>query len=383
MRLRLAPTYDTAASLASLQCRLEEASLRWYVCNSHTYMAKAIKIDKEFLVTDESVNVYGFRLLTSGYQLERFRANPIGYRQHKRDDGVVVKWEDFRLDGDKLYAKPSVNLSNPKGQQTLDEINNGFLNAASMGGIVVLEVSEAPEMILPGQTGPTITKWYNKEISLVDVPGNPNATAVQLYDANDNEINLTDFIHNTLKKLPEVDSKPKTKTSNMSFKLAILAALAVNGISLADDTADADLAAQIRKLAADANKLPEVEQNLADKTAEAAKAVQDLADLKAKVNETRIKEITDAGVKSGKLSVIAVKDLSAKYADDPEGLQALIDALPAYQTVTGEIADGAANDLSDKSWSELDRAGKLPELKEKHPDLYVQKFKEKFGKEPA
>ena len=71
---------------------------------------KLKKIDKEFLLTDNSVNTYGFRLLTEGYQLNEYKKNPIGYNMHLRDAGVLVKWEDFRTEGDAVYAKPVINL---------------------------------------------------------------------------------------------------------------------------------------------------------------------------------------------------------------------------------------------------------------------------------
>ncbi len=106
------------------------------------------KIDKEYLLTDSTVNCYGFRCLTSGYMINEYKKNPIGYNMHLRDNGVVVKWEDLRVDGDKVYGKPVINLSNPRGQQTVDEIENGFLNAASVGHIVIVEMSDAPELKL-------------------------------------------------------------------------------------------------------------------------------------------------------------------------------------------------------------------------------------------
>jgi len=40
---------------------------------------KTKKIDREFILSDSSVNVYGFRLLTSGYQIDEYKKNPIGY----------------------------------------------------------------------------------------------------------------------------------------------------------------------------------------------------------------------------------------------------------------------------------------------------------------
>ena len=34
------------------------------------------------------------------------------------------------------------------------------------------------------------------------------------------------------------------------------------------------------------------------------------------------------------------------------------------------------------TWDELDRAGKLTELKDNHPDIYAEKFEERFGTKP-
>ena len=150
------------------------------------------KIDKTYVLSDSSVNEYGFRLLTSGYQIDLYSKNPIGYYMHKRESGVVLKWEDLHIDNDALYGKPVINMSHDRGEQTYNEAACGFLNAASLGHIVVLEFSDDEALKLPGQTGPTITKWYNKECSLVDIPGNSNALT-QLFDAQENEINLIDF----------------------------------------------------------------------------------------------------------------------------------------------------------------------------------------------
>lgn len=117
------------------------------------------KIDKEFMLTDSSVNCYGFRLLTSGYMLNEFKRNPIGYFMHDRASGILVHWSDFRIENnDKVYAKPSINLSHPRGQRTVDEINNGFLNGASVGHIIMLEADETRLqffLIKQGQTLPS------------------------------------------------------------------------------------------------------------------------------------------------------------------------------------------------------------------------------------
>lgn len=149
------------------------------------------KINKEFVLSDSSVNVYGFRLLTSGYVMDEFVKNPIGYYMHTPDDGVLMRWEDIRLDGDRIIGKPSINMLHPRGDRTATEIEEGFLNAASMGKICVLEYTlednpdDAENPVL------VATRWYNKECSIVDNPGNRNA--MKLEDANGNDINLSDI----------------------------------------------------------------------------------------------------------------------------------------------------------------------------------------------
>lgn len=176
------------------------------------------KINKEFCITDNSVNVYKYRCLTEGLQLNEVLKNPIGYFNHgtdefPRDAGVLVKWEDFRVDSDKVYAKPLINLLHPRGERTVSEIESGFLNAASVGKIVVLEVSDDKKIMLPGQEKATVVKWYPREISIVDIPGNYNAFA-NLYDKNLNGFNLSDL---AIEKIETIETQKILKALNLSY----------------------------------------------------------------------------------------------------------------------------------------------------------------------
>ena len=65
----------------------------------------------------------------------------------------------------------------------------------------------------------------------------------------------------------------------------------------------------------------------------------------------------------------------------------MLAAIPPRASVTGQINSGKSSgvtlgDWKDKSWDELDKAGKLVELKDTAPDVYKTKFKERFGIEP-
>lgn len=318
-------------------------------------MSKLKKIDKEFCLTDESVNVYGYRCLTGGLLLDEVKKNPIGYFMHQRDNGVIVRWEDFRIDGTKLWAKPVINLSHPEGQNKVDEIENGFLNAASVGHIVCVEASNDSNLQLKGQTGPTVTKWFPREISLVDIPGNYNALA-NLFDENDNELNLADLV------------KPKVK--NMS-KILLASTLLV-ALNLSDTSSETDFNTAI--------------QNLVDKAKKVDTLTKDLSDTKTELDTLKksgtIKEVADLiakGTTDKKLTKDLADKLAVDYAENPAGLKSLIDAIPAQVSVVDALKDkDLSAELVGKSWDDLYASEKLEDVRKKHPDLYAKLKKEKY-----
>lgn len=330
-------------------------------------MEKFKKIDKEYLLTDNSLNVYDYRLLTEGYQLPEFKKNPIGYRMHLRDEGVVVRWDDFRIDGDKVFAKPVVNLSHPKGQQTVDEIESGFLNAASVGHIVALEISTNPKDYLPGQKGPTISKWFNREASLVDIPGNYNALT-DLVDSNSQPINLADF---------------KNQISNMEKLFFTPAQLTL--LNLKADANPAQVETAIADLIATAGKVPQLQTQVTNLTTEKDKAVNDLAAFKKSNTEKTIKDLCATALNDKRITKAGADLLEKDYEGKPDELKKYLDTLPKYKSITGNLksedAEGADEDLKKMSWDQLDKAGKLEDLKAADFELFRAKYKSEFKKD--
>lgn len=330
---------------------------------------KTKKIDREFILSDSSVNVYGFRLLTNGYLIDEYKRNPIGYYMHNREEGVVVKWEDLRVEGDKVMGKPVINLSNEKGQQIVDEIENGFLNAASVGHIVAIEWSEDPKMMEKGQTGPTITKWYNRECSLCDVPGNTNALA--LFDKDGNEIKLTDF-----------------KIQNNNMKQIILTAEQLTKLNLKADSEAAAVDAAIDGLVANKTKIDDLTAQLTAANTAKTTAENALKDLKATTTKESVKNILEAGLAAKKFTAEMKAILEKQYADRPEDLKALVDAMKPYESVV----DGLDKDATDadkvelkalmaKTGDQLFNEGKMERLKELDLSAYKVKHKEAFGED--
>ena len=150
-----------------------------------------MKKGKKIVLTDSSLNRYGYRVLTSGItNLDEFRKNPVMLYMHFRDEGsqywcdykAIGHWEDIEVDGDTLSAVPVFDEVDELSRTIGAKFEAGTFNAASIG-MRIIETSEDKSVIVQGQTRATVTKWELLEASIVDVPANPNAT--RLYFLND------------------------------------------------------------------------------------------------------------------------------------------------------------------------------------------------------
>lgn len=333
------------------------------------------KIDKEFLLSDSSLNVYSYRLLTKGYLLSEFAKNPIGYFMHgktndsPREQGVLVKWDDLTIKGDAIYGKPCINLNHPRGQRTVDEIESGFLNAASFGQITVLEISDNPSDYLSGQEGITASKWFNRECSLVDIPGNYSALT-ELFDENNNPLKLEDLI---------AQSKFHT------MEKIILNADQLQLMDLSADAKAEQVTSALQDLVAKAKKVDQLTTDLSAAKSEEANAKAELKTLKAAAVEKELTDLIAEGVKEGKITVEAGNKLKVGFAENPSGLKDLMATMPKYEGLAARIEnnekDAEVKDLMAKDWDALDKAGLLPKLKDLHLEGFKEKYKHKFSKD--
>ena len=323
------------------------------------------KIDRQYVLSDSTVNEYGFRLLTSGYQLDAFQKNPIGYYMHRREDGIVLKWDELRIEDDKIMGTPVINLCNERGIQTCDEAENGFLNAASVGHIVVLEYSTDEAMMLPGQTGPTITKWYNKECSLVDIPGNRNSLT-KLYDAQENEINLVDIkgLSPVIKPVPLHAMKALCETMQLS-----------------DEADEQLLVASVQNLVAKNDSLL-LENKLLhnDKCA----LQQQIDDINSVRTRYEVNSLLDRALEDKKITTELRDKLAGDYAANPEGLRSLISAMPAYRSIAEHLKSRQQDKTEEQwEWDDYERndpSGKrLKELRANDAVRYKDLFDKKFA----
>ncbi|GIM58483.1 HK97 family phage prohead protease [Capnocytophaga canimorsus] len=125
-----------------------------------------------FLVSDESENSQGFKVLTEGIDTSQFEKNPIMLYMHERPT-IIGVWENLRKEDGKLYADAVFDTESQKGKEVARQVEQGFLRGASIG--ITYEKSDFKNGVLEK------CKLY--EISIVDIGSNPNA--LKLY--NDTE----------------------------------------------------------------------------------------------------------------------------------------------------------------------------------------------------
>lgn len=86
-----------------------------------------------FLVSDESVNSYGFRVQTTGIDTTYFERNPVMFYMHNRNAQVIGCWENLRKEGENLYADAVFDEADPEAQRIAGKVERGFIKAASIG----------------------------------------------------------------------------------------------------------------------------------------------------------------------------------------------------------------------------------------------------------
>lgn len=136
---------------------------------------------KEVVITNSTLNYYGSRVLTSGIDLTQYQRNPILLWMHTRafsgrkDDVLPLgQIENLRMDGDDLIGTPVFDQNDEFARLIAAKWDSGILKMVS-ASIDIIELSEDPALLLPGQTRMTITRSKLTEVSIVDIGANDDA----------------------------------------------------------------------------------------------------------------------------------------------------------------------------------------------------------------
>lgn len=170
-------------------------------------------MNKTFIISDESVNSNGFRIITRGIDTTQFVKNPVMLYMHNSDLGVIGRWENLRIKGTQLLADPVFDESDDLAMKIKGKVERGFIRSASIG----IRIDE--DSMKDG----VVYSCCLKECSIVDIPSNGNALV--LYDKDNRRIeNPEEFVLSL-----------KLKTDKMNDLKAIIEVLGLPADATVDD----------------------------------------------------------------------------------------------------------------------------------------------------
>lgn len=101
---------------------------------------------REAVITSNSVNAYGTRVLTEGLDISQYEKNPIVLYMHKR--GIPIgTMNDLRVENDRLFGTPQIDGDTDEEKVIAAKWERGTLRMLS-AGIEILEWSDDPQNVV-------------------------------------------------------------------------------------------------------------------------------------------------------------------------------------------------------------------------------------------
>lgn len=310
---------------------------------------------KRVRISNEILNAYGTWIVTAGCDTAQYERNPVLLYMHVRGD-VIGYIKDIKVENDEVTGEPVFDEASELSIRAKKQFDFGSLRMVS-AGIEILEMSEDPKLLKPGQTRPTITKSRLIEVSIVDIGANDDALVL-----TQNGVRLQ-LGKDGSNPLPLLNNKPSNQSQQM-LDLKELA-LMVGLEATADENA---VKARIMAL---------------------KKAEEDNKTLRSEKEQMTLSAITQA-VDSG----IAENKIPADKKDHfinlgkTAGLDALKETISAMAP-KGKISQVLVNTPKpqggEATFTKLSEvpADKLMAMRKDDRETYIKLFKAEYGFEPT
>lgn len=323
---------------------------------------------KKFILNDETVkNSYGFRVLTSGIGMERFNANPICLNNHRNDTkDVLGTWSNVEKSETLLTATPDFDTEDPEGKEVVRKVEAGKLKACSIGIMI------DPDGLQNLNGDLVVTKCELMEASIVAVPANANAVVLYSQEGEiltEAEIKMLCLNAQTINPFTPKGEKHENLENLNTMKIVL------SHLQLPEGSTEAAVLEAIKGIEAKLTASETAKTELQTKYDALVKEKDDQleADFTAELA---------AAQKDGRIEAKQVDAFKALKAE--QGIT-ILKGLPKRQSVEGQITnpEASANQYEKLGWEELRKQNKLAALKAEFPDIYEQKFEERFGKKPS
>lgn len=150
-----------------------------------------------FVASTSSADRYGDVINQAGWQLDKYRSNPVILLNHNANSLPIGKGNVDVVDG-KLLVDVEFDMDDPQASEVARKTKAGFLNAVSVG---FNPIDATPRSMLEkshpahGQAGQYFDKAELLEISIVTIPANGEAVAAKGYDMHNRCFKLSNLKH--------------------------------------------------------------------------------------------------------------------------------------------------------------------------------------------
>ena len=296
---------------------------------------------KRVQLTNETVNYYGTRVLTSGIDISQYLRNPVLLYMHERGN-VIGLVKDIRIEGDAMTAELVFDEASELSVRVKKQMEFGSLRMVSVRADIV-ELSSDPALMTAGQTAPTVVRSRLTEVSVVDVGANDDSL-VLCHEGKELTLGIgseNPFINLYKHKQKHMEQK------ELALKLGLPA-----------DADDAAVEAKIGELTA-----AKAAGEAAVKECEALRLSSITAAVDAAVKERRLAaDKKDHFIELGRK--IGLEDLD-KTLKAMSPAQKVIDAIRPGGTVYAKLGDVPENELL--------------AMRENDPDTYRHLYKAEYG----
>lgn len=315
----------------------------------------------KFILFDQDHLIYGARVLVSGIDISEFQLNPIMLFNHHRtwrgskDEMLPIgKWENTQKEGTKLTANDYYDNKDDFAQAIASKVEQGILNMASVT-LMVVSTSEDPNVLVLGQTRPTIIESKLIEASIVDIGRNKGAYKMRMkkVDEAGNEVEMPAYIHLIDQDGKDIDidkenhllpllkaRKPESGILNLELDMD-KKQLAIS-LGLKEDASDAEI---LQAQQNQTDELIQLRQLKQQKEQEAAELKQ-FRDAAAATAKTEREKVVDDAIKARQIVAADREKYLELMEKAPESAKAIIAKLPAV----AELKPGAEGEKTDV-WS--------------------------------
>ena len=307
---------------------------------------------KRVRISNDSLNSYGFRVLTSGLDVAQYNRNPVLLYMHERGN-VVGYVKDLKVENNEVTGELMFDCASELSQRCEKQFEFGSLRMVS-AGLEILETSEDASMLVQGQTRPTITKSKLFEVSVADVGANDDALVLH-----------KDGKRITLGRdgdcpLPLLNNNNKQKPEEMENKTIALQ------LGLPETATEAEITAKLTAL----------------RSAEAEKSKLELE--KAQLESARITGLVERAIvekRLGESNKAAFINLGKKVGC--EELENVLKAMHPQAKLTAILNGGRAKSDEDVQYTKLSEvpSTEILTLREQNPKEYTRLYKAEYGME--